>query len=174
MTQSLQTSYTYICACSFYSNKRFRFKTVISRSLPSFNSAHGGTRGGDMLFSQKHLVNNYLYVLLIKSGTLEVTLQYFAYFISISSLVFENDKWTFWGCFGHFNMSHLLKNELVPMLWYKWRTYYETNTTVKQKCDTKQARVILISCNGIIKRYYFAFIIMFVVCVHPKTTKLKC
>ena len=41
-------------------------------------------------------------------GTFEVTLQYFAYFISISSLVFENDKWTFWGCFGHFNMSHLL------------------------------------------------------------------
>jgi len=32
-----------------------------------------------------------------KIGTFEVTSQYFAYFISISSLVFENDKWTFWG-----------------------------------------------------------------------------
>jgi len=50
----------YICACSSYLNKGFRFKTVISRSLPSFNSAHGGTRGGggDMRFSQKHLVTN--------------------------------------------------------------------------------------------------------------------
>jgi len=47
----------YICACSSYLNKRFRFKAVISRSLPSFNSAHGGMRGGgDMRFSQKHLV----------------------------------------------------------------------------------------------------------------------
>jgi len=46
-------------------------------------------------------------------GTFEVTLQYFAYFISISSLVFENDKWTFWGCFGHFNMSHLLKSPVL-------------------------------------------------------------
>jgi len=46
-------------------------------------------------------------------GTFEVTLQYFAYFISISSLVFENDKWTFWGCFGHFNMSHLLNKKIV-------------------------------------------------------------
>jgi len=51
--------FIYICACSSYLNKRFRFKTVISRSLPSFNSAHGGTRrGGDMRFSQKHLVHN--------------------------------------------------------------------------------------------------------------------
>ena len=47
---------------------------------------------------------------LIEIGTFEVTSQYFAYFISITSLVFENDKWTFWGCFGHFNMSHLLKD----------------------------------------------------------------
>jgi len=30
-------------------------------------------------------------------GTFEVTSQYFAYFISISSQVFENDKWMFWG-----------------------------------------------------------------------------
>ena len=48
-------------------------------------------------------------VFLIKSGTFEVNSQYFAYFMSISSLVFENDKLTFWGCFGHFIMSHLLK-----------------------------------------------------------------
>ena len=49
--------FIYICACSSYLNKRFLFKTVISGSLPSFNSAHGGTRmGGDMRFSQKHLV----------------------------------------------------------------------------------------------------------------------
>ena len=33
----------------------------------------------------------------LKIGTFEITSQYFAYFISISSLVFENDKWTFWG-----------------------------------------------------------------------------
>ena len=32
-----------------------------------------------------------------KNGTFEVTSQYVAYFILISSLVFENDKWTFWG-----------------------------------------------------------------------------
>jgi len=38
-----------------------------------------------------------MYVLLIQIGTFEVTSQYFAYFISISSLVFENDKWTFGG-----------------------------------------------------------------------------
>jgi len=37
------------------------------------------------------------YVLLIKIGTFEVTSQYFDYFISISPLVFENDKWTFGG-----------------------------------------------------------------------------
>jgi len=55
------------------------------------------------------LINNLFYVFLLKIGTFEVTSQYFAYFISISSLVFENDKWTFWGCFGHFNMSHHLK-----------------------------------------------------------------
>jgi len=30
-------------------------------------------------------------------STFEVTSQYFAYIISISSLVFENNKWTFWG-----------------------------------------------------------------------------
>jgi len=53
-------------------------------------------------------INNYFYVLLIKIGTFEVTSQYFAYFISISSIVFENDKkiGLFGGCFGHFNMSH--------------------------------------------------------------------
>jgi len=44
-----------------------------------------------------------------KIGTFEVTSQYFAYFISISSLDFENDKWTVGGCFVHFNMFHLLK-----------------------------------------------------------------
>jgi len=37
--------FIYICACSSYLNKRFRFKTVISRSLQSFNSGHRGTRG---------------------------------------------------------------------------------------------------------------------------------
>jgi len=36
-------------------------------------------------------------IVIIKIGTFEVTSQYYAYFISISSLVFENDKWTFWG-----------------------------------------------------------------------------
>jgi len=41
---------------------------------------------------------------LIQIGTFEVTSQYFAFFILISSLIFENDKWTFWGCFGHFNI----------------------------------------------------------------------
>ena len=40
------TPYIYICACSSNLNKRFLFKTVISRSLSSFNSAHGATRGG--------------------------------------------------------------------------------------------------------------------------------
>ena len=35
-----------------------------------------------------------------KIGTFEVTSQYFAYFISISSLVFENDKWTFGAALG--------------------------------------------------------------------------
>jgi len=34
---------------------------------------------------------------LIKIRTFEVTSQYFANFISISSLVFENDKWTLGG-----------------------------------------------------------------------------
>jgi len=33
----------------------------------------------------------------MKISTFEVTSHYFVYFISISSLVFENDKWTFWG-----------------------------------------------------------------------------
>jgi len=46
-------------------------------------------------------------------GTFEVTSQYFAYFISISSLVFENDKWTFGGCLGHFNMYHHLNYDLL-------------------------------------------------------------
>ena len=41
-------------------------------------------------------------------GTFEVTSQYFADFISISFLVFENDKWTFLKCFGHLNMSRPL------------------------------------------------------------------
>jgi len=60
----------YICACSSYLDTRFRFKTVISRSLPSFNSTHGGTRGGgDMRFSQKHLV--YFYVEL-KAGVTQL------------------------------------------------------------------------------------------------------
>jgi len=38
--------FIYICACSSYLNKRFRFKTVISLSLPSFNSARRNARGG--------------------------------------------------------------------------------------------------------------------------------
>jgi len=33
----------------------------------------------------------------MKIGTFEVTSQYFAYLISILSLVFENDEMTFWG-----------------------------------------------------------------------------
>ena len=36
-------------------------------------------------------------IVIIKIGTFDVTSQYYAYFISISSLVVENDKWTFWG-----------------------------------------------------------------------------
>jgi len=39
----------------------------------------------------------------------KIIISIIAYFISISSLVFENDKWTFGGCFGHFIMSHYLK-----------------------------------------------------------------
>ena len=62
-----------------------------------------------IVLANSWLINNKFYVLLIKNITFEVTSQYFAYFISIASLVFENDKWTFWGCFGHFNMYHLLK-----------------------------------------------------------------
>jgi len=50
-----------------------------------------------IVLANKWLINNKFYVLLIQIGTFEVTSQYFAYFISISSLVFENDKWTFWG-----------------------------------------------------------------------------
>jgi len=53
---------------------------------------------------------------LIQIGTFEVTLQYFAYFISISSLVFENDKWTYGGCFGHFNMYHDLNTSFDAFL----------------------------------------------------------
>jgi len=49
-------------------------------------------------------------------GTFEVTSQYIAYFISIASLVFENDKWTFGGCFGHFNMAHLRKSLVLYRL----------------------------------------------------------
>jgi len=70
------------------------------------------------------------YVLLIEIGTFEVTSQYFAYFISISSLVFENDKWTFWGYFGHFNMSHLL-NFSFPLLQVNTRI---TNITYSLVC----------------------------------------
>jgi len=48
-----------------------------------------------IVLANKWLINNSFYVLLIQTGTFEVTPQYFAYFILISSLVFENDKWTF-------------------------------------------------------------------------------
>ena len=41
-------------------------------------------------------------------GTFEVASQYLAYFISILSLVFENEL--LWACFGHFNMSHRLND----------------------------------------------------------------
>jgi len=57
---------------------------------------------------------------LIKIGTFKVTWQYLAYVISISSQVFENDKWAFGGCFGHFNMSHHL-NEAIYNYLYKFR-----------------------------------------------------
>jgi len=67
---------------------------------------------------------------LTQIGTFEVTLQYFAYFISISSLVFENDKWTFGGCFGHFNMYHDLnqKANVYVLMLYSLATLVATLT----------------------------------------------
>ena len=42
---------------------------------------------------------------LIEICTFKVISQYFAYFISISSLVLENDTWTFWGMLWAFQYT---------------------------------------------------------------------
>ena len=68
---------------------------------------------------------------MIQIGTFEVTSQYFAYFISISSLVFENDKWTFGGCFGHFNMYHDLKVDCET----SYSNLYLSLSTARSGCE---------------------------------------
>jgi len=73
--------FIYLCACSSYLNKRFRFKTVISRSLPSFNSAHGGTRGGRHAFFSKtsSYYLFYLFESLLKGKKTHPTVTHFNY-----------------------------------------------------------------------------------------------
>jgi len=56
------------------------------------------------------------YYIVIKIGTFEVTSQYFAHFISISSLVLKMTNGLFGGCFGHFNMSHLRKGNEIELV----------------------------------------------------------
>ena len=83
----------------------------------------------------------------------------FAYFISISSLVFENDKWTFGGCFGHFNLSHILKAnrpmaKLEPRQIYYWpndlkfkRIFYGFKNILPQDALQHTGQVILQSIH---------------------------
>ena len=124
----------YICACSSYLNKCFRFKTVISRSLPSFNSAHGGTRGGGerhAFFSKTSSFSWCEWGRTLNPWASSQVFYHWAKFLSLVFILWTLLKWTFSVRPRHFTQN--------IRLFYDARIYH---TRVREETNKKNTTTL--------------------------------